>query len=67
MKPFMHGKVLPSLDISGFYLLFWLAYYLSRMFDDQVITDCPDHVLPIQMTPRDLPYLSAGIWQLHLS
>ncbi|KAL4009395.1 hypothetical protein ACER0C_003247 [Sarotherodon galilaeus] len=46
------------LDLGGFYLLLWPAYYSSRVPDhgQGVGVDGPDLVLTVQLTPQDLPY-----------
>uniref|UniRef100_A0A669D8A2 FAT atypical cadherin 3a n=1 Tax=Oreochromis niloticus TaxID=8128 RepID=A0A669D8A2_ORENI len=57
VKPSMHGQELSFLDVSGFYLLLWPAYYPSRVPDHRqgVGVDSPDLVLTIQLTSQDLP------------
>lgn len=52
VEPSMHGKELFSLDISCFYLLFWLAYHNNRVSDKQWSLG----LLPIQLTAQDLPF-----------
>lgn len=56
MKPSMHGKEFPLLDVSGFYLLLWPAYYPSRAPDHRQGegVDSLDVVLAIQLTPLHL-------------
>lgn len=58
MNPSMQGKALSCLYVSGFSLLLWLAYYPTRVTDDRqgIGVDCLDVVLPIQLTPKNLPY-----------
>lgn len=33
----MHDQALPGLDVSGFYLLLWTAYYPSRVTDPRQV------------------------------
>lgn len=54
----MHVKKPSCLNVSGFYLVLWPTDYHSRVSDGRqgAGVDCPDLVLPIQLTPQDLPY-----------
>lgn len=58
MRPFIHCKKLPYLDISGLCLLLWLAYHTSGISDDWqgVHVDGLDLVLSVQPTFQDPPY-----------
>ena len=55
----MNYEDLDFLDISGFYLLLWTAYYTSNVSDDwqSVAIDCSGLVLTIQLTFQDLSFL----------
>lgn len=62
VKPSVHGKELPCLSVSGFYLLFCPSYYPRRISDSwqPVGVDSPDVVLPIQLIPQ--AFLAASSW-----
>ena len=58
VKPSMHGKELPCLDIC-LYVLIWPGYYTSRVSDDEqgIDVDGSDLVLTIQLTSQDLIFV----------
>lgn len=52
VKPSLYAKELSYHVVDGCYLLLWRACFLSRVSDDHqgFDVDCPDLVLPIQLT-----------------